>query len=308
MPEVKRLVTRLLFSSLPADWSLCAVSIDWQGEPLILLQEGKPPRPAHDAGIDATIRWLNTPPKRHHLIRWENASVNQLTFENPTGLTITNHVQPFGDGWLIAEGRGGLARVFDKQKNLVRTVDLGDAIEHINTTPDGHIWVGYFDEGVFGRGIGREGLICFDSAGTPVFRYADFAKKHNLPFIDDCYTLNVVGSSAYVSYYTDFPLVCLTDFQLRRVWDDFGPNKAIAIRSDHFVVFPVYHKPYLTVRSFDSPDLIVWELVTSEGRQLSKLAGGPPETTTTGWYVSFQCVARDNRLYVYDDIGVYELP
>jgi hypothetical protein len=158
MPEVKRLITRLLFSSLPADWSLCAVSIDWQGEPLILLQEGKPRRPAHDAGIDATIKWLNTPPKRHHLIRWENASANQLTFENPTGLTITNHVQPLGDGWLIAEGRGGLARVFDKQKNLVRSLDLGDAIEQINTTPDGHI----SNSGVSGMTLGQTRRLQYD--------------------------------------------------------------------------------------------------------------------------------------------------
>ena len=30
----------------------------------------------------------------------------------------------------------------------------------------GQIWVGYFDEGVDGGGIGTEGLVCFDSNGT----------------------------------------------------------------------------------------------------------------------------------------------
>ena len=48
---------------------------------------------------------------------------------------------------------------------------------------------------------------------------AEFARKHELPFIDDCYSLKVVGTSVYVSYYSDFPLVWLVDFQLQRVWD-----------------------------------------------------------------------------------------
>jgi hypothetical protein len=68
------------------------------------------------------------------------------------------------------------------------------------------------------------------------------------------------------------------------------------------------NKPYFTVRSFDSAEATVWELVTADGRNLSKLAGGPPETTETGWYVPFNCVVRDTRLYVYDNVGLYEVP
>jgi hypothetical protein len=247
-------------------------------------------------------------PNRHHLIYWDGAANARVAFDNPQGLLTTSRIQRFGDGWLIVEGRGGLARIFDKHQNLIRTIDLGDAIKHVGTTADGHIWVGYFDEGVYGGGIGQQGLVCFDSAGAPAFRYAEFARKHELPFIDDCYSLNVVGTSVYVSYYSDFPLVWLTNFQLQRVWRDFGANKAIAIRSDQFVIFPAYHKPHLTVRSFDSSDTNVWNLVTSEGRSLSALAGGPPDTTPTGWYVPFKCVARNNRIYVYDQLGLYELP
>jgi hypothetical protein len=308
MPELKHLIERLLFSSVPADWQLCAVSVDWEGEPLVLFQEGKPPRPKPEHGMDATLRWLNAPPTKHHLIHWRNEGIEQVTFENPTGLLVTTHVQPIGDGWLVAEGRGGLARVFNNRADLDRTLDLGDAIEHVNTTPDGNIWVSYFDEGVYGNGIGTNGLVCFDPRGTPIFQYLDFAKQHGLPFISDCYTLNVTGSSAYVSYYTDFPLVCIRDFRLHRVWNDFGANKAIAIRANEFVTFPAYNKPFLTVRSVESPEARIWELNAPDGRRLSTLAGGPPETTSTGWYVPFQCVARGSRLYVYDDTGLYELP
>jgi hypothetical protein len=61
MPEIERLKKRSDFSSLPSDWGLAAVSIDWQGEPLVLFQEGKPPRPQPDAGMEATVKWNSLP-------------------------------------------------------------------------------------------------------------------------------------------------------------------------------------------------------------------------------------------------------
>lgn len=307
MSELKHLVERFLFSSAPAHWQLSAVSADWDGEPLLLFQEGKSPRPAADAGMDATVKWLNTAPKRHHLCHWVGAAVKQVTFENPNGLLTTAHIQPFQDGWLIAEARGGCARVCDRSGNPTRTLDLGDASEHLQTTAGGNIWVGYFDEGVYGGGIGSNGLVCFDSSGVPIFRYADFVKEHDLPFIDDCYTLNVLGSSVWLSYYTEFPLVHLQDFKLAGIWPDVGGNRAIAVREDSIVIFPAYGKPYLVTRMLQNSDTTVWELADPRGRLLSKLAGGPPETTRTGWYVPFRCVARGPRFYVYDNVGLYEL-
>jgi hypothetical protein len=174
--------------------------------------------------------------------------------------------------------------------NLTPFLDLGDASEHLQTTTDGYIWVAYFDEGVFGRGIGNNGLVGFDSSGAPVFKYAEFAEERDLPFIDDCYTLNVTGSTVWLSYYTDFPLVRLEDFKLNGVWKDIGANRAIAVRDEHIVIFPAYGKPYLTIRSLQSSETTIWELA-AEGRLLSKLACGPPETTRTGWCVQFNCFA-----------------
>jgi len=52
----------------------------------------------------------------------------------------------------------------------------------------------------------------------------------------------------------------------------------------------------------------IWELADSDGRFLSKLAVGLPETTRTGWYVPFRCVAHDGRVYVYDETALCELP
>jgi hypothetical protein len=308
MPEIKRLQKRLDFSSLPSDWQLTSVSVDWEGEPLVLFGEGKPPRPDRDADIDAIIKWRNSPPRRHHLLHWHEGTVSQVSFENPMGLLDTYHVQPFDHGWLLAEARGGYARICDQTGHPLGTLDLGDASEPVQTTPDGHIWVGYFDEGIYGRGIGSEGLVCFDSSGRPVFKYLEFARQHDLPFISDCDTLNVSGSAVWISYYTDYPLVCLKNFKLERVWRSLGANRAVAIRGDRLIIFPVYHKPYLVTRTFENPETSIWELADADGRFLSKLAGGPPETTRTGWYVPFQVAARHGRVYVYDKAALFELP
>ena len=74
-------------------------------------------------------------------------------------------------------------RICDRTGYPLRTLDLGDASKHVQATPDGHIWVGYFDEAVYGGGIGSEGLVCFDSNGTSIFNYAEFAEQHDLPLL-----------------------------------------------------------------------------------------------------------------------------
>ena len=76
VPEIKQLKKRLDLSSFPSDWRLTTVSIDWQGEPLVLFQEGKPPRPQPDAGMEATVKWMNTPPKKLERV-WENLGANR---------------------------------------------------------------------------------------------------------------------------------------------------------------------------------------------------------------------------------------
>ena len=81
----------------------------------------------------------------------------------------------------------------------------------------------YFDEGVFGGGLGPQGLICFDGGGTPIFQYREFAERNGLPPIDDCYAMNVAANGdVWLNYYSNFPLVHLRDFALEQVWPNFG--------------------------------------------------------------------------------------
>lgn len=305
MEEVKQLKKRMSFKDYPATWRVLTISVDWVGEPLVLFDEGKPPRPSRDAGMDTLIGWLNTPPQAHHLIYRDGDATAHARFDNPKGLIMTSHIQPLGDGWLLGEGRGGLARIFDREgSRLLNTINLGDAIEDIQTTSGGQIWVGYFDEGVYGGGIGQSGLVCFDADGSAVFRYSDFATEHSLPHIDDCYALNVCDGAVWVCYYSDFPLVCLKNFHMDRVWKECGATSAFAVRGQQLVRFPAYSKPYLISRTFDDSADTVWTLIDPDGNMLSRLGGESPEEHR----VSFLVAARGPRIYLWTENALFEVP
>ena len=113
--------------------------------------------------------------------------------------------------------------MYDAHGSVRHTLDLGDASDDLQTTDNGNIWVSYFDEGVFGHGIGREGLVCFDREGMPIFKYGDYAEQQSLPMIADCYAMNVDGAgTVWLNYYMDFPLVQLRNFETERVWKEVG--------------------------------------------------------------------------------------
>jgi hypothetical protein len=308
MRESKQLKKRLKFRDYPADWRLLKVAIDWSGEPLVLFEEGRPPQPPRDGRMEDLMAWMNHPPKAYNLIHWSGGTALHTRFDNEARSILTSHIQPFGNGWLLGDGRGGLARMFDsKGEKLVRTLDLGDASEDIQTTPEGHIWVGYFDEGVFGDGIGAYGLVCLNADGAPVFKYADFADEHELPHIDDCYALNVCRDAVWVCYYSAFPLVCLENFQLARVWEEFGSAKAVAVREKHLVRFPAYRKPFLLAREFDDSTETTWDLADADGTPLVDPEEREREQEL-GYRVPFSVVARGSRIYVNTETTLFEAP
>ena len=84
---------------------------------------------------------------------------------------------------------------------------LGDGIGHCQADGAGNIWVGYFDEGIYGdQDLGHQGLVKFGPAGRPEFQFLRDAG--HLPVIDDCYALNVSGGDeAWLCYYSSFVLV-----------------------------------------------------------------------------------------------------
>lgn len=119
----------------------------------------------------------------------------------------------FPDGnWLVANSRSrgdGNARIFQADGNEVRRIELGDGIEHIKIDESNRIWVGWFDEGVFGNAkwkyVGLKwppssyGVAAFNAEG-------ELLKRPYLVSPSDCYSLNVFDTEAWSCSYTDFPI------------------------------------------------------------------------------------------------------
>ncbi len=107
----------------------------------------------------------------------------------------------------------------------METFSFGDAIEDVQTTKNSDIWVSYFDENM------DYGLRCFDTQGLQTFNYIDFVKQSNneVPFIADCYALNVTSNeTVFIYYYSKFPLV-----KIEKDKDTYEIFKNIPIRGSH---------------------------------------------------------------------------
>ena len=117
------------------------------------------------------------------------------------------------------------AGIYDSNGALQSEFLLGDGIQHVQTDKSGNIWVGYFDEGVYGNfgwggtgnaaPVGAAGLVCFNSEGKKVWEYQSVP---GTDVISDVYALNVFGDEAWAYYYTDFPLIRIKGDRRIQAW------------------------------------------------------------------------------------------
>jgi hypothetical protein len=124
-------------------------------------------------------------------------------------------IDRFSDGrWLVTSSRAGAgeinARILKKDGQPIRSLALGDGIEYVRCAQDGTIWVGYFDEGIFGGSVASGGLVQFDDFGRPLWSYNKEGGGRK-SFIADCYALTLDGNAIWTCFYTDFPIVRLKD-------------------------------------------------------------------------------------------------
>lgn len=182
---------------------------------------------------------------RAHLLTWEADCWRAgpvFPLETPHPL-----VDRFTDGqWLVvgARTRGEPnARVFSPDGALLARFMLGDGIEHIVIDSADRIWVGWFDEGIFGDGWsvpGMEwppssnGVACFMRDGT-VLEVPLWPKAAGI--IADCYALTAAGAGVWTSPYMEFPLVRLVPGEPVMWWRSAlaGPT-AIAADGMHALV------------------------------------------------------------------------
>jgi len=147
------------------------------------------------------------------------------------------------------EGPDRNAIIYGADGQVVTSATLGDGIEHVATTAAGDVWVGYFDEGVYGNyGWGDEsvpapmgacGLARFDTELNSAWRFPSHSDQ---PWgaVDDCYALNVTGDGVWTCYYSDFPLVRIHDDALTMWSHEVAGARAIMVDPGRVGLFGGY--------------------------------------------------------------------
>jgi hypothetical protein len=163
-------------------------------------------------------------PSTYRILAWHNGRLRKLELgQEPL---VLSYIQPMRAGLLLVSARCDWSpRQIEKNALILgwdgkrrRRLSLGDGIEDVRTTPEGTIWVSYFDEGVVGnRGwnhpgpapIGATGLVAFDRKGS--VRWSYDARRAGTDSIVDVYALNVRGADdVWLYFYTEFSIVHVT--------------------------------------------------------------------------------------------------
>lgn len=158
-------------------------------------------------------------------------------------------VQLMPDGRVLLVGRRAYLRDGEGEHNALLVTPgepaarssfcIGDGVSSVQVDEFGRIWVGYFDEGVFGNfgwglpdsppPLGRAGLTCWSANGERLY---EFEPPDGCGPIDDCYALNVHEGAAWVCYYSDFPIVSVgTDFETQGWLNEVGGAHSMAVGS-----------------------------------------------------------------------------
>ncbi|MFF4349292.1 hypothetical protein [Streptomyces sp. NPDC001530] len=186
------------FARLPRpyrDLHILRSTVDAFGRAHWLLTE-RPPEPRREKPYDAVVVTVEDGrPYETHL------SALQAAFPLFDAL-------PDG-GFVVADARSRAdeehVQVFDALGRLSWTFRVGDGIEHLLTDEAGDLWVGYFDEGVYGDDeLSWPGLRRWSPTGDHLWTY------HSVDgggAISDCYALNVSGRSAWACAYTHFSVL-----------------------------------------------------------------------------------------------------
>lgn len=147
-----------------------------------------------------------------------------------------HYVQQLGENWLLVNAivcndTDPNAFIYKEDGSLLHSFHVGHGVEHVQVTENGDIWVGYYDEGIYGDfELAQTGLNCFNQKGDLIF---EFSFSDEVPIIDCCYALNAASDEeVYTYYYSDFPLVQIKNKK------DYQVFHNVSIRgSDAFAVW-----------------------------------------------------------------------
>jgi hypothetical protein len=169
---------------------------------------------------------------------------------------VVSFVQPFPGGLLLAGARCQWRPAGPEENVLVvdwngrveRTFTIGDGVQDVRATPEGDVWVSYFDEGVFGNygwnspgpePIGAHGLVGFDPRGSVRFTYD--AAAAGTDWISDVYASNLDEDGAlWVYFYSEFPIVRIVAGGYRMWKLGVAGARALAVHEGRALLFGDY--------------------------------------------------------------------
>lgn len=245
----------------PADGSTAAAfSIDHSGEPVVLWTG------SHQAAISAGNRdavFVVEPPPAYSTLQ---------TLPDGRFVVVGSRAE-WRDG--VAENN---AYVYGVDGALERAGCLGDGIEHVQASAGGSIWVGYFDEGIYGNDgwgspgpepIGSAGIVRFTSGLEVAWEYP-FQKSAT---IDDCYALNVAGDDVWACCYSAFDVMRIRDGVVQSWGNEVEGARAIVAGDDIVALFGGYGKDHdrLVIGQLDDDELsvdVTTRLTMPNGRRL----------------------------------------
>lgn len=230
------------------DDELVTASIGPDGEAVALWASAQDVAAFGDARWDGLDRPVSIRATRHTPDLVHVASISNFRLAYP-------QVQPMpGGGFLLVaprvyrrgDGAPPNAVIYDADGNQTAEGLLGDGIQHLQTTTSGAVWVGYFDEGVvgnlgWGQGpgttpIGASGLVRFSPELEQDWNFFDLG----LPYILDCYALNVTDETAWTCYYTDFPVVEVRSDAVRSWQNSVKGAQALAVHRGRIALYGGY--------------------------------------------------------------------
>lgn len=196
------------------------------------------------SAASARDQWLAWPSARLRLSCFDGAAEHDIIDVPAERWPMVDRLP---DGrWVVASPRAEPAeenaQIFERDGSLGGRFRVGDGVEHIACSPDGLIWAGYFDEGVFGD-ADPDGSSPPASSGIAAFKpdgRCDWRFQHDDCAIADCYALSLAGATVWACPYTDFPIVRIRDGEIRIWTNETGSAHAICAGVGHVILAGSY--------------------------------------------------------------------
>ena len=225
-------------------------------------------------------------------------------------------VQPMPSGTFLVAGarsrwrRDGPDRngvLYDADGQVLCERVLGDGIGHVLATSSGQVWIGYFDEGIYGNygwgkadtdePVGAAGIVRFSPRLEPAWHYPRYTEVGPWDAVSDCYALNLDDVCAWACYDSDFPVVCIRDGAVTGWHNEIKGVRALAVAGSRVALFGGYGP--------DHDRLALTELGTDRAQPTGQyrvvLPGGQPLPAGT------QVIGRGSRLHFLAGTSWYQL-